>query len=231
MIALVGVSAILRVSSLTGGLIVGAAAVWLARVVPPRMELTVRERPLWWWAAAVAGSALFGWLVAPLVDGPLVPAFLVFAGTTMALALVDLDHQLLPNRLLFPSVGVGAAVLAAGALAVGGAGDELLRALLGGVAYFGVLLVVAVAARGGFGMGDVKLALLLGIFLAYLGWGQLAVGFAVAILSGGAVAVALLIFTKRGRDAKFAYGPYLVAGAWVAILWGQEITDWYLGRS
>ena len=56
-------------------------------------------------------------------------------------------------------------------------------------------------------------------------------GAVIAILLGGVASVALLLFTHRGRHAKFAYGPYLVAGAWIALLWGERILDWYLGRS
>ena len=50
-----------------------------------------------------------------------------------------------------------------------------------------------------------------------------------AILLGGIASGMLLIFSRKGRKAKFAYGPYLVLGAWLAIVWGQQITDWYLG--
>jgi len=78
-------------------------------------------------------------------------------------------------------------------------------------------------------MGDVKLALLLGLFVGYRGWGEVVLAFVVAILLGGLASVGVLLFTRKGRDSKFAYGPYLVAGAWIAILWGTGILDWYLG--
>ena len=79
-------------------------------------------------------------------------------------------------------------------------------------------------------MGDVKLALLLGLFLGFFGWDQLGVGVILAILLGGLVSVLLLVFSNRGRRSKFAYGPFLVAGAWIALFWGQQIADWYLRR-
>ena len=99
------------------------------------------------------------------------------------------------------------------------------------MAYFAFLLIVGLVARGGFGMGDVKLALLLGLFLGYLGWGELALGAVLAILLGGVASILILVFTSKGRDAKFAYGPYLVAGAWIAVLWGERVIDWYLGTN
>jgi leader peptidase (prepilin peptidase)/N-methyltransferase len=228
---LVAASAALRSSGLLAGLAVALLAIWLAQTVPERMELEPRPRPLWWWGTALALGAGFGWQVTEVAEsGTLLPAFLAFGGATLALGLIDLDHQLIPNRLLFPSLAVAGGLLVAGAL-LEGEGGGLLRSVAGALAYFSILLVIAVAARGGFGMGDVKLALLLGLFLAFVGWSELLLGAVLAILLGGVASVVLLIFTRRGRHAKFAYGPYLVAGAWIALLWGEQILDWYLGRS
>jgi leader peptidase (prepilin peptidase)/N-methyltransferase len=55
------------------------------------------------------------------------------------------------------------------------------------------------------------------------------VGFCVGILLGGVASLLLLVFTKRGRRAKFAYGPYMVMGAWIGLFWGPQIANWYLG--
>jgi leader peptidase (prepilin peptidase) / N-methyltransferase len=219
----------LRVVSVLGGLAGGVAAVYLARVIPPRMGVEVRPRSNLWWGVAIAVGAAFGWFAAP-VGWSLIPAWLVFGGATLGLTLIDLDHQLLPNRVLFPAMAVAAPLLAGGAL-VEGRGPDLPTALLAGVAYFAFLLIVALIARGGFGMGDVKLALLLGIFLGFLGWDVLSVGIVLAILLGGVASVLVLLLTGKGKESKFAYGPYLVAGAWIGLFWGSQIADWYLGRS
>jgi prepilin signal peptidase PulO-like enzyme (type II secretory pathway) len=225
--AAVGASIFLRATAVLGGVAAGAVAVWLARTVPSRMDRKPRVRSGWWWLSALLAGVAFGWFIGAAVEGPLLPAFLLFGGATLGLALIDLDHQLLPNRVLFPSLGIAIVLLSVGGLAAG-EGAALIRAAAGGLTYFGVLLVVAVLAGEGFGMGDVKLALLLGLFLTYIGWGRLAVGFTVSVLLGGISAIALLLLTKRGRSAKFAYGPYLVVGSWIAIFWGQELIDWYL---
>jgi leader peptidase (prepilin peptidase)/N-methyltransferase len=50
-----------------------------------------------------------------------------------------------------------------------------------------------------------------------------------AILLGGMASLLLLLVARRGRESKFAYGPYLVAGAWIGLFWGREIGDWWLG--
>lgn len=216
-----------RATALILGLGAGFIAVYLAQWVPPRMGLESRERPRWWWAAAVVIGGGFGWFTAP-ADAELVPALAAFGAVTLALALIDLDYQLIPNRVLFPGLAVAGALLVTGALAAG-LGSGLWRGAIGAIGYFLVLLIVGLLARGGFGMGDVKLALLLGLFLAFTSWDALGVGAILAIVLGG-IASVLLLVAQRSRKSKFAYGPFLVLGAWIALAWGTQIADWYLRR-
>ncbi|MDJ0496866.1 MAG: A24 family peptidase [Acidimicrobiia bacterium] len=219
----------LQIAGAVGGALCSVVAIRLAQIVPGRMELETRPRPQWWWIAAACVGVAYGWIVANAFDSwALLPALLVFTAATLGLALIDLDHQLIPNRVLFPAIGVTAALLVLGAL-VEGTGGDLLRAAAGGFGYFAFLLLVAIVARGGFGMGDVKLAFLLGLMLAFASWSALLVGIIGSILLGGVASVLLLVLGRKGRKAKFAYGPYLVFGAWVALVWGQEIADWYMG--
>jgi leader peptidase (prepilin peptidase)/N-methyltransferase len=192
------------------------------------MGIEDRPRPPWWWGIAAGVGGLYGWLVADaLTSRAVIPAFIVFGSATLALTLIDLDHQLIPNRVLFPAIGIAGVLLTIGAIA-DGALAALLRGVAGGGAYFVGLLAFALVARGGFGMGDVKLALLLGLFIGYIGWGELALGAVLAVLLGGIASALLLASRIKGRDARFAYGPYLVAGAWVSIIWGERILEWYL---
>lgn len=175
-----------------------------------------------------ATAAVFG--VTPIVVGTswVTPAYWWFAGVTIVLVLTDLDHQRIPNRILFPGLAVGAALLSAGALVDGDPGD-LLRALGGGAGYFALLFVIAIVARGGFGFGDVKLAALLGLFLAYRSWETLVVGVFAAFFTGGVVAVGLMATRRAGRKDAIPFGPALVVGAYVALVWGDAIAEWYLG--
>jgi leader peptidase (prepilin peptidase)/N-methyltransferase len=83
------------------------------------------------------------------------------------------------------------------------------------------------------GWGDVKLAVVLGMYLGYLGWGVLIVGGFLGFLLGGLFGAALMIAGRAGRKSQIPYGPYMILGTFVAIFAGQRISDWYssvLGR-
>jgi leader peptidase (prepilin peptidase)/N-methyltransferase len=149
------------------------------------------------------------------------PAYLWFLAVTVTLVLTDLDHQRIPNRILYPGVAIGLVLLF-----VGAAGDGLIssipRALLAGVIYLVVMLLLALLTRGGFGMGDVKLAFLLGVFLGYPAWQYLVWGAALGFLVGSIAAVVLLVTKRRGRRDPFPFGPAMVVGAWLAL----PLTPW-----
>jgi len=221
---------VVRVIGLVVGLGAGSGAVGLAPLVAVRMGLVRRQRPRWWGAAAVGLGGLMGvLLVVELGDVWVLPAYWLFLGATLLIGLIDLDHRVIPNRVLFPAIAAGAGLLLIGAV-IDGAAGAWLRALGGAAAYFMGLLLIALLARGGFGMGDVKLAILLGMFLGYLGWDRVLLGAVLAIFLGGLSSVGLLVSRRKGRADKFAYGPYLVVGAYIAVLYGAEVIDWYLRR-
>ena len=157
------------------------------------------------------------------------PSYLLFSATTMVLILTDLDHKRIPNRILYPTTAAGVLLLTAGA-AADGTLEAMPRALAGGGIYFGLLLVIALVARGGFGMGDVKLAVLLGVFLAYQSWRTMWAGIFLAFLIGGLVSLVLLLTRRKGRKDAIPFGPPLILGAWTAVVWGHELVTWYLGK-
>ena len=164
-----------------------------------------------------------------LVIGPVwvLPAYLLFIATTVVLVLTDLDHKRIPNRILYPATVVTVVLLTAGA-AVDGTLAAVPRALAGGGVYFGLLLLIALAARGGFGMGDVKLSFLLGILLGFQSWAALWSGIFLAFLTGGVVSLLLLITKRKGRKDAIPFGPPLIVGAWIALVWGRQLVEWYL---
>jgi leader peptidase (prepilin peptidase) / N-methyltransferase len=142
------------------------------------------------------------------------------------IALIDLRHRIIPNRLTYPAllVFVPAILLA---WAIGDAVDPV-RAALGLLLFGGILFVVAAVSRG-MGMGDVKLAAVIGLILGSFGLRFVGVAAAAAIVLGGLGAIVALAMGK-GRKSAIPFGPYLAAGAVVSGLWGEPLADWYIGR-
>jgi len=175
----------------------------------------------------IVTAALFAVTVLTIGTQWVLPAYLWFTGVTVTLTLTDLDHKLIPNRILFPSTAIAVALLGIGAL-LDGEITSFGRGLLAGLVYFAVLLVIALIARGGFGFGDVKLAAFLGLYAGYLGWGHLLVSLFLPFAVGGIISILLLITRIKGRKDAIPFGPYMVIGAYAAVAYGQDIVDWYL---
>jgi leader peptidase (prepilin peptidase)/N-methyltransferase len=79
------------------------------------------------------------------------------------------------------------------------------------------------------GMGDVKLAGVLGMGLAWLGWSEWLVGAFLAFLLGAVVGLGLMLLRRASRRSAIPFGPFMVAGALLGILVGPQIADWYAG--
>lgn len=159
--------------------------------------------------------------------GLILVAFLYLAAVSVALALIDLDTHKLPNAIVLPSYVVGGVLLGAAGL-VDGSFEALLRAGIGMVSLCLAYFLMALAYPGGMGLGDVKLAGVLGLFLSFLGWGPLAVGAFAAFLLGGLFGVALLAAKRANRKSGIPFGPWMLAGAWVGIFFGSAVWDGYL---
>lgn len=188
------------------------------------------------------GTALFFALVAVLFVPPVLTAvtpsealasslalvaYLYLAAISVALAAIDLDVSRLPNKIVLPAYPVGIALLGAAAL-LGGDLGRLGMAAIGMVAMFAVYLVLALVSPGGMGLGDVKLAGVLGLFTGWLGAAPLIVGFFLPFLLGGAFSLALLATGRATRKSGIPFGPWMLAGAWGGILAGNAIASWYL---
>jgi leader peptidase (prepilin peptidase) / N-methyltransferase len=154
-------------------------------------------------------------------------AFLYLAAISVVLALIDFDTHTLPNRIVLPSYLVGIALLGATSV-LGGDYGALLRAGVGMAALWLAYLAMALAYPGGMGFGDVKLAGVLGLYLAWVGWGALAVGAFAAFLLGGLFSIGLIIARKAGRKSCIPFGPWMLAGVWVGIFFGESIASGYL---
>ncbi|WP_182045444.1 prepilin peptidase [Curtobacterium sp. ME26] len=155
-------------------------------------------------------------------------ALLYLMAISVALALIDIDTHRLPNVIVLPAYVV-VVVLLGGTSAMTGDWGAFVRAGVGLVGLGAVYLVLALAVPGGMGMGDVKLAGVLGFVLAYLGWGPLAVGAFAAFLLGGTFSLVLMSTGRAGRRSGIPFGPWMLAGAWLGIFLGPVIWAAYLG--
>lgn len=173
----------------------------------------------------LATAALFAAAAVRLGADWALPAFCLFLAALLAVALIDLEHFIVPNRIVLPMLAVSLPLLGLAALL-----EDEWRSLATGVlgallASNGLLLVNLVNPRG-MGMGDVKLALLLGLFLGWLDLGHVALGLFLGFLFGAVGGILLIALRIKTRKDPVPFAPFLAAGALVAVLFG----DWLLDR-
>jgi leader peptidase (prepilin peptidase) / N-methyltransferase len=154
------------------------------------------------------------------------PAFCVFFAALMAISVIDLDHFIIPNRIVYPTLFAIVPLLALAA-AIDGSWSHLADAAIGGVAAFLALFVVHVIAPRGMGFGDVRLAGVIGFMAGWLGLGYVALALFLAFLLASIIGVGLMITRLRTRKDAVPFGPFMAAGAVVAVLWGHAILDAY----
>ncbi len=189
---------------------------------------------------AITGAAFLGVaaLLAPKIaeqpTGPLTAAaaleliaFLYLAAISIALAAIDLADHRLPDQIVLPSLIVGAVLLGTAGILRGDL-SSLATAAIGSAAALVFFYVIAFVVPGGMGLGDVKLAAVLGLFLGYLGWGPLAVGISSAFVLGGVFGIVLIVLRRAKRGSGIPFGPWMLAGTWLGVLFGDRIAGAYL---
>lgn len=190
------------------------AEILLARLLPrlggvpaPRIRITT---------AAVTGMACAAFVLR-FGPAPILPALIVLAALGVQLARVDIALHLLPNQLVLILLIAGIFLLAA-PLALGQQADNLLRALLGAVILFATYLILALISPRGIGMGDVKLAAPVGLYLGYLGWSQLLYGGLLGFIVNGVTAAVLLSGKRRNLAREVPHGPAMLGALTLAAL-------------
>ena len=144
------------------------------------------------------------------------PAYLALSAAGVLLAVVDLRHRLLPNRVIAPALVAGTLLLTAAA-AVDGRWDALARAALGAVVLFVVFLLLALISPSALGMGDVKLAGLLGLSLGWLSWDAVLLGAAAGFVVQAVLSLVLLAARRIELRGELPFGPAMLLGAAMAI--------------
>jgi leader peptidase (prepilin peptidase)/N-methyltransferase len=145
------------------------------------------------------------------------PAYLLLAVLGVQLARIDVTHHLLPNPLVLTLLVAGLALLALGSSATA-EWAELLRAATGAAILFVIFLIMALISPNGIGMGDVKLAAPVGLYLGYLGWTQLFYGGALGFVLGGILSVVLIRLKRANLGSEIAFGPSMLAAALGTVL-------------
>jgi leader peptidase (prepilin peptidase)/N-methyltransferase len=154
-------------------------------------------------------------------------AYLVLAAISIALSAIDLELRRLPNPIVLTGFVAGVLLLVP-AMLLAGEPARLVSAGVGAAASFMFYLLLALVGRGGMGLGDVKLAGMLGLYLGALGWAQLAVGVAAAFAAGAIAGAIVLIVRRSVKDRSLPFGPWMFIGAWIGITGGESIAAGYL---
>lgn len=141
---------------------------------------------------------------------------LALAGIGAWLIVIDARTHRLPNRIVLPTLGALVLLAIIEALTTGD-GERLVRALLGGLALGAFYAVMHLISRQGMGGGDVKLAAVIGLVLAWHGWQVLVLGAAAAFLLGALYAIVLMLLRRANRHTRIAFGPWMIIGAVLAI--------------
>lgn len=154
------------------------------------------------------------------------PAYLVFVSVGIALAVIDLDVHRLPNVIVYPTYVALAALLTVASVVTDSA-EPLGRAAVGGAASLALFFALALANPKGMGLGDVKLAGVIGTALGFLSYPAVVVGTFAAFLVGGLAGAALIVTRRAQRKSLIPFGPAMVAGAFIALFASGPLVDAY----
>ncbi len=149
---------------------------------------------------------------------------LIFTWSLIALTMIDVDHQLLPDNITFPLLWLGLLANSFGMF------TDLSSAVYGAMAGYLSLwsvywLFKLLAKKDGMGYGDFKLLAALG---AWMGWENLPMIIILSSFVGAIIGVAGIIIMGKDKNKPIPFGPYLAIAGWIAFFWGEEIFQSYL---
>jgi leader peptidase (prepilin peptidase) / N-methyltransferase len=171
-------------------------------------------------------AALFAIVTVHFGLSTVLPAYLYLAAVAVALAAIDLDVRRLPDAIVLPSYAVAIGLLTPAAYTHP---EAAVRGLLAMAALWALYFAIRFAHPRGMGYGDVKLAGVLGLYLGWLGWGAVWVGAFAGFLLGALAGSAVLLAQRQRVRGKVAipFGPYMLAGALLALFVATPISTWY----
>lgn len=157
------------------------------------------------------------------------PASIIFnwamAGFLIVVLVYDLKHYIIPDRVIFPAIAIAAIydVWRSDLPIIDIWRSDLFASAFGAAGFF--LTIVLISRGKWMGIGDIKLAFLMGLVL---GWPNILVALFLAFLMGGAVGAGLIALKKKGLKSELPFGPFLIAGTYLVLFWGNNLFDWYL---
>ena len=175
-----------------------------------------------------ATAALFAGTVLRFRADWVVPAYLVFFACLVAVTVIDFQRQIIPNRVVYPTIFAAIPLLALAALA----GDQWVRfghALMGASLAWLALLVIHLISPAGMGFGDVRLAFVLGLFLGWISLAHVFTGLFLGVLLISVVGLVLAVLRLRSLQDHIAFGPFLAGGSILAVFAGQAIMRMWAG--
>ena len=184
--------------------------------------------PARYWLTPVMTAALFAAFAVRFGADWALPAYFVFLAALVPITVIDYHERIIPNWIVYPAIFASIPLLALAALLTGEWGT-LGRALAGASFAWIALYVIHIVQPGGMGFGDVRLSFLLGLFLGWLSYGHVFIGLFLGFLIGSVVGVGLMVLRrKKGKDL-LPFGPFLVAGAILGVLFGDPLVRAWLG--
>ncbi len=145
----------------------------------------------------------------------------------VTLTMIDIDHQLLPDNITLPLLWLGLLFNIFGTFAT--LQDAVIGAAVGYLFLWSIYwLFKLLTGKEGMGYGDFKLLAALG---AWLGWQDLPLIVLLSSLVGAIAGIALMLMRRQGKDIPIPFGPYLAVAGWIALVWGDQITNAYLGAA
>jgi leader peptidase (prepilin peptidase)/N-methyltransferase len=170
----------------------------------------------------LATAGLFAGTAARMGFNWELPAFLLLSAGLLALALIDVEHLLLPKKIVYPLL-IGVAALLVLAAGTTDQWHKLLVAVISAVAWFGVFFALNFVSPKLLGFGDVRLAPILGLALGWLGVRYVLLGFFGANLIGAVISIGLLATKRISREQQVPYGVFLALGTALAVFAGPEL--------
>jgi len=152
-------------------------------------------------------------------------AGMVLTWSLIAMAMIDLHKMILPDDLTLPVLWLGLL------LSLFNIFTDPVSSIIGAVAGYMILWMVyqtfkLLTGKEGMGYGDFKL---LALFGAWFGWEQLPLVIILSSATGAVIGITMMLIKKHQREQPIPFGPYLAIAGWICMLWGSQITDWYLG--